>query len=1657
MKRNLQDRADDIALWEAFWRKFENSSTSNTSCREDDFPPHHDEHQNRCCDAPPVGENKSDERSKSKKDLKWDAWEEENVVDEDEVIPEDVTPELIAEFIMWSIRVQNYVVRKEFKTFNEDARLSIQHWKDSWHKRVYKQNQKKVRKNTEDYYSNQRITEVVRIVTDQPHGLDFMKQILVMRANDKPDSFSKADFKYLNKSDIEDLYYLCRSKEIDNQKVKLMNSLITFIRSCVIWERVHDFQLGIESYQMKVNLTAPTLTFPDEKRIMYLEEIVKFCDATLEKVLNEVKLRMFESKFLKKPPLLAQAQTQSSEPPELVSEPVVNESNVECQPKVWSDAPIIEEYELDSEDEYVSLPTKEQEHLDYPHRALQNKGIVDNGCFKHMTGNKAYLAKYQDFNGGPCCFWIELQHFNLFYVSQICDKKNKVLFTDSECLVLSPKFKLPDENQVLLRIPRQNNMYSFNLENIVPSGSLACLIAKATIDESNKWHRRLGHVNFKNLKPKLCEGKPCPQEANQNAGTKDIIDAGDFEKEDKYAQDYFVLPIWSSYSSIVKRSIEKDAGDAPNKHPNLKTNGKPVDKEDQEFAQQTEDLLLQAGAAKPSNVSWVDAMQEELLQFKIQKVWILVDLPYRKKAIGTKWVYRNKKDKRGVMVRNKEGIEAIRIFLAFASYMGFIVYQMDVKSAFLYGKIDEEVYVSQPSGFIHSKYPQKVYKAVEKGNLNLFFVLTLPKAWYATLSTFLLKNGYRRGTIDKTLFIKKDKHDIILVQVYVDDIIFGSTKKSWCDEFEALMKSRFQMSYMGELTFSLGLQVTPKTSHLSAVKRIFRYLKGKPKLGLWYPRVSSFDLEAYSDSGYAGANLDKKSTTGEGFMDAACKLRPVGKFCRFNIPMHFDVVGYVLVVTFGNVQSIKHASSYGWLYGYKLSTTSEQLVPLAKLVTAIETLKNIPPWHNMVAYLEKTEGNAEFHEVIDFLARSSIPSCYSLYINAKVAGTPVSISKASIRSDLLFDDADGIDSLPNQAIFDVIQLMGYEGDLTVLTFNKALFSPNGVNVPVPLDHFPVNALTSKVFSFMVKKGKHFSGKVTPLFAFMLVQSTEDEGATSERPSEPQPTPSPPHPSEANVEPPSDPSPRPSPTPHIPNSIPEVFCIQIKWGFRGGISILENCWENKEVTDQSKEIKTLKAQIKKLKKQAKPVISHHRAWMKSLSLKQRLGRKSAKAEPSVRKDLLFDELDDNEIDNMDTKDAQDVGRSRDVVNEENENADAEVSTKDVLEFQEKRRKGVDTVEFKDVEETERPRTTSTRSLLTLKPLPKIDPKDKGKKKIEEEDESETESEGIPEAEKKFKQLASDEEMARKIEVDGLLAERLQEQEREQFTVEERAKFLHDTIHSQLKTKKFEEIQALYEKIKRSDEDFIAIGSAEDERMIKEMNEKGIDSSKNESVKEEGKEEEGTKKRKSGHIKMITRKKPRKQSDDDSDDEHRRCLKIVTFEGTLDSEIMEKKSVIARLDKVSSPDGDYLVLYRANGNFRAFNYLMEVLYIFDRQDLFHLYELMMEQYSEITLEGFELILWGDLKIMMESSTEENDQSDFWSNQQDWKIITWRLYEACGVCILELEDGIVIHMLVERRYPLSKELLQRMLDLGLEVERESYVALDLIRFIKQQIDEE
>ncbi|GJT12061.1 putative ribonuclease H-like domain-containing protein [Tanacetum coccineum] len=1015
-----------------------------------------------------------------------------------------------------------------------------------------------------------------------------------------------------------------------------------------------------------------------------------------------------------------------------------------------------------------------------PQYALEDQGIFDSGCFRHMTRNKSYLTNYQDIDGG-----FELK-FNLFSVSQMCDKKNSVLFTETECLVLSPDFKLLDESQVLLKVPRQNNMYSFDLKNVVPSGGLTCLFAKATIDESNLWHRRLGHINFKTMnklvrgnlvrglpsklfendhtcvacqkgkqhkascKTKLvssisqplqmlhmdlfgptfvrsinhkiyclvvtddysrfswvfflatkdetsgilktfitgienqinhkvkiirCDngtefknndmnqfcgmkgikrefsvartpqqngvaerknrtlieaartmladsllpttfwaeavntacyvqnrvlvtkphnktpyelllGRPpsisfmrpfgCPvtilntldplgkfdgkadegflvgysinnkafrvfntrtrkveenlhinflenkpnvagsgpewlfdidsltksmnyepvtvgNQTNGDVGKETNVNAGQAGQEKASDHEYILLPLMlsnSPLSSSSQSTDNKDADEVPGKGdddlsernegyanntnrvstvsaagqgfdngddqeridsstqdvntagPSINTvsenintgssninTASPIpndpsmqsleatgifddaydDREEvgaeadlnnlettmnvssipttrihkdhpieqiigdlhsapltRRMSQQNlEELGLVSYIKKqrrtnhkdyqnclfacflsqiePKKViqaltdpSWIEAMQEELLQFKLQKVWTLVDLPKGKRAIGTKWVYRNKKDERGIIVRNKarlvaqgytqeEGIdydevfapvariEAIRLFLAYASFMGLIVYQMDVKSAFLYGTIEEEVYVCQPPGFEDPQFPDKVYK-VEKA---LYGLHQAPRAWYETLSTYLLENGYRRGTIDKTLFIKKDRDDAQEIQmssmgeltfflrlkvqqkedgifISQDKYVAGILKKfdfttvkaasTPIETNKALNKDEeaedvdvhLYRSMIGSLMYLTAsrpdimfvvcacarFQVTPKTSHLHAVKRIFRYLKGQPKLGLWYPRDSPFDLEAFSDSDYARASLDRKSITG---------------------------------------------------------------------------------------------------------------------------------------------------------------------------------------------------------------------------------------------------------------------------------------------------------------------------------------------------------------------------------------------------------------------------------------------------------------------------------------------------------------------------------------------------------------------------------------------------------------------------------------------------------------------------------------------------------------------------------------------------------------------------------------------------------------------------
>ncbi|GJX75321.1 retrovirus-related pol polyprotein from transposon TNT 1-94 [Tanacetum coccineum] len=314
---------------------------------------------------------------------------------------------------------------------------------------------------------------------------------------------------------------------------------------------------------------------------------------------------------------------------------------------------------------------------------------------------------------------------------------------------------------------------------------------------------------------------------------------------------------------------------------------------------------------------WVDAMQDELNQFARNKVWKLVPAPNGKTIIRLKWVFRKKRDETRIVIKNKarlvaqgynqqEGVEydetfapiarikAIRIFLAFSTYMNFIVYQMDVKSAFLNGKLKEEFYVKQHLGFESNEFPNHVCK-LDKA---LYGLKQVSRAWYETLSTYLTKHKFLRDPSAQNCIKQSERGISINQEKYVKDLlkkydINGSSVKTLMVPPNKLGpdlngKAVNETQYRGmfgslmyltasrrDIQFSTCLcaryQANPKESYLIAVKRIFRYLEGTPSLGLWYPKCLGFDLKGYSDSDYAGCNMGKKSTSAEAEYVAAAR------------------------------------------------------------------------------------------------------------------------------------------------------------------------------------------------------------------------------------------------------------------------------------------------------------------------------------------------------------------------------------------------------------------------------------------------------------------------------------------------------------------------------------------------------------------------------------------------------------------------------------------------------------------------------------------------------------------------------------------------------------------------------------------------------------------
>nr|GEV41000.1 hypothetical protein [Tanacetum cinerariifolium] len=924
-----------------------------------------------------------------------------------------------------------------------------------------------------------------------------------------------------------------------------------------------------------------------------------------------------------------------------------------------------------------------------PQQALKDKGVIDSGCSRHMTGNMSYLSDFEELNGGYVAFggnpkggkisrkgkirtgkldfddvyFVKELNFNLFSVLQMCDKKNSVLFTDTECLVLSPDFKLLDESQVLLRVPRENNMYNVNLKNIVPSRDLTCLFAKATIDESNLWHRRLGHINFKTMNRLVkgnlvrglptkvlendntcvackkgkqhrasCKTKPVSSidqplfrlhmdlfgptfvkrlnkksyclvvtddysrsnngtefknnDLNQFCGIKGIkressvprtpqqngiaekknrtlIEAaktmladlllpipcwteavntayslGKFDGKvvEGFLVGYYVssnaFRVFNSRTRIVQVTLhvnflenKPNVADAAfdgkepkfdEKKPESEVNVSPSsiaqsNKQDDKPKKEAKGkspvesfiryrdlsaefdcsdnsinevnvagtLVPTVGQISPDNTntfsivgpsnaiaspthgkssfidasqllydpdmpeleditysgdeddvgaeadfnnletsitvslipttrvhkdhpvtqiigdlslatqtksktrvakdqdglsqmfnddfhtymfacflsleepkrihqalkdpSWIEAMQEELLQFKMQKVLILVELPYEKRAIGTKWVFRNKKDERGIMVRNKarlvaqghtqdEGIdyeevfasvariEAIRLFLAYASFMGFIVYQMDVKSAFLYGTIKEEVYVYQPPRFEDPDHPNKVYKVVKA----FYGLHQAPRAWELT---FFL--GLQVKQKKDEIFISQDKYVAEILRMF--GLTEGKSTSTPIDTEKPLLKAPDGEDQLGKSILALYQALCEFGSPSPPFILLETYV------------IANLALQGGSggggsDSPLLGVNTPRSDEDRLELMDLMVFLLPKVEKVRIGVNV-VDIQSLIMSLTF------------------------------------TET-------HNMVAYLSKSNASEGFNQIIDFLTGSSIK--YALTMNPNI-------------------------------------------------------------------------------------------------------------------------------------------------------------------------------------------------------------------------------------------------------------------------------------------------------------------------------------------------------------------------------------------------------------------------------------------------------------------------------------------------------------------------------------------------------------------------------------------------------------------------------------------------------------------------------------------------
>nr|GEV08061.1 putative ribonuclease H-like domain-containing protein [Tanacetum cinerariifolium] len=861
-----------------------------------------------------------------------------------------------------------------------------------------------------------------------------------------------------------------------------------------------------------------------------------------------------------------------------------------------------------------------------PQYALQGQGIFDSGCSIHMTGNKSYLTDYQDIYGGFVAFggnakrgkiigkgkirtgkldfedvyFVKELKFNLFSVSQMCDNKNSVLFTHTECVVLSLDFKLLDESQVLLKVPRNNNVYSFDLKNVVPVGgdetpeTLKNFIASIEnqMDHKVKTIRCDNRTEFKNrIMNEFCEIKGIRREFSvattpQQNGVAERKNRALIEAARIMLADFkFPTTFWAKAVNIAcyvqnrvlvikphnktpyelflgPKSLENEVADdarkkstkVPRKENGVQdpvkegdNNDQDKDLRDQEKAfrkqckQEFERLFDQGKTANTNSTNRLNTISllanaddngnmmftfvsaagstyvnlggsilvnaailpnpdlptDPLMpDLEDTKVWRLVDLPKGKHVIGTKWVFKNGKDERGIVVKNK----------------------MDVKSDFLYGTIEEEVYVCQPIGFEDPHFPNKVYK-VEKA---LYCLHQAPRACQDKYVADILK--------------KFDFSSVKTASTPID------TSKAFLNDEDAKdVDVHLYRSMIGSLMYLIAsrpnimlvvcacarFKVTLKVSHLHAVKRIFRYLK---------------------DSDYARTSLDRISTTrGCQFLEKRliswqCKKKTVVTNSKTDAE-------YVAAANcYGQVLWIQNQMlDYGFNFmNTKIYIDNESTIcivknPVYPLKTKhIETshhfirdsyekrliqIIKIHTDHNVADLLTKAfdvssldmalvmnlELKLVVAKIIDFFNASYVkyaltvnPTVYTSCIEQFLATAKVKkviITETSIKRDLRFEDEGGVNCLSNEVIFEQLTLMGstmasaiiYLATNKKFNFSKYIFDNMVKHLDGGVKFLMYLRFVQVYLDNQVEEGKDFYGNVTPLFETMMVQALEDMG------------------------------------------------------------------------------------------------------------------------------------------------------------------------------------------------------------------------------------------------------------------------------------------------------------------------------------------------------------------------------------------------------------------------------------------------------------------------------------------------------------------------------------------------------------------------------------